>query len=141
MYNQTEGATKIAEVADSDAKLDLGQLEHDITRKLKLLPDVRVSDQAFAVQLKVQEFLYDRKLSTVFVPKGWWAKGPGAIVARAIIAGLTSPGFRNYVRRRVQFEDASSDPYRVVQLMEEMLRKKWAVIDECQYDARSSGQR
>ena len=134
-----ERVRKIAGVADSDAGLDLGQLERDITRKLKISPDVGVCKQAFAVQLKVQEFLQDRKLSVVFVPNGRWAKGPGAIVARAILAGLTPPGFRDDMCRRVQFEDASSDPYRVVQLMEEMSRKKWAAIDEYQRGARSSG--
>ena len=34
----TEGLRKIAEVADLDDELHLGQLEHDITRKLKLSP-------------------------------------------------------------------------------------------------------
>ena len=131
-----EGVRKIAGVADSDAELDLGQLERDIIRKLKLSPDVRVCDQAFAVQLKVQEFLHDSKLSAVFVPNRRWAKGPGAIVARAILAGLTPPGFCDDVRRCVQFEDASSDPYRVVQLMEEMSPKKWAAIDEYQRGTR-----
>ena len=61
---------KIAGVADLDAELDLGQLERDITRKLKLSPDVRVCDQAFAVQLKVQEFLHDRKISAVLCRTG-----------------------------------------------------------------------
>ena len=105
---------KIAGVADSDAELDLEQLEHEITRKNKLSPDLRVCGQAFEVQLKVQEFFHDRKLSTVFVPNGRWGKGPGAIVARAILAGLTPPDFRDDVRRCVQLEDASSDTYRVV---------------------------
>ena len=122
-----EGVRKIAGVA---GRLDLGQLERDITRKLKLSPDVRVCEQAFAVQLKVQNYFQNRKLSVVFVPNGRWAKEPGAIVARAILAGLTPPGFRDDVCLRVQFEDASSDPYRVVQLMEEISRKKWAAIDE-----------
>ena len=48
------------------------------------------------------------------MPNGQWAKGPGAIVARAILAGPTPPGFRDDVCRRMQFEDASSDPYGVV---------------------------
>ena len=96
-------------------------------------------EQAVAVQLKVQEFLHDRKLSAVFVPNGRWAKGPGAIVARVVLTGLTPPGFRDDVRRRVQFEDASSDRHRVVQLMEEMSWKKWSAIDEYQRGARSSG--
>ena len=108
-----EGMRKVPGVADSDAKLDLGQLEHKITRKFKLSPDFRLRKQAFAVQLKVQEFLHDRKLSAVLVPNGRCAKGSGAIVARVISAGLTPPGFRVDVRRRVQFVDASSDPYRV----------------------------
>ena len=73
------------------------------------------------------------------MPNGRWAKGPGAIVARAILARLTQPGFRDDVRCRVQFEDANSDPYRVVQLMDEISRKKWAAIDEYQRGARSSG--
>ena len=59
----------------------------------------------------------------MFVPDGRWAKGPGAIVTTASIAGLTPPGFCDDVRRRVQFEDASRDPYRIVQLMEEVSRK------------------
>ena len=60
-------------------------------------------------------------------------------MARAILAGLTPLGFRDDVCRCVQFEDASSDPYRVVQLMEEMSQKMWATIDEYQRGARSSG--
>ena len=58
---------------------------------------------------------------------------------RFFLAGLTPPDFRDDVRRRVQFKDASSDPYRVVQFMEEMLRKNWAAIDEYQRGARFSG--
>ena len=72
-------------------------------------------EQAFAVQLKVQEFLHDLKLSAVFVPNGRWAKGPGAIVVRVILAGLTPPCFRDDVHRRVHFKGASRDPYRLVQ--------------------------
>ena len=112
-----EGVRKIAGVADSDAELDLGQLKRDITRKLKLSPDVRVCEEASAVQLIVQEFLKDCNLFAVFVPNGRWAKGPSAIVVRAILAGLTPPGFRDDVRRCVQFEDANSDPYRVASLV------------------------
>ena len=134
-----EGVRIIAGVADSDAELDLGQLEYEITRKCKRSLDLRVCEQAFAVQLKVQEFLHNRKLSAVFVPNGRWAKGPGTIVARVILAGLTPPGFRDNVRRRMQFKDASSEPYRVLQLTEEMSRKKWAAIDEYQCGACSSG--
>ena len=59
-------------------------------------------------------------------------------MARAVIANLTPPVFGDDVRRRVQFKDASSDPYRV-QLMEEISQKKGAAIDEYQRGARSSG--
>ena len=69
-----EGVRKIAGVADSDAALDLEQLERYITRKLRLSPHLRVCEQAFAVQLKVQEILRDRKMSAVFVLNGRWAK-------------------------------------------------------------------
>ena len=48
-----EGVRKVTGVADSDAELDLGQLERDIIRKLNLSPDARVCNQAFTVQLKV----------------------------------------------------------------------------------------
>ena len=95
-------------------------------------------NQAFAVLLKVQEFLDDRKLSAVFVPNGRWVKGPGAIVARVILAGMTPPGFCDDVRHRVHFEDAGSDPYRGVQLME-MSQETWAAIDEHERGAQSSG--
>ena len=134
-----ECVRKIAGVAESNAELDLGQLEHEITQTFKLSPDLRVGEQAFAVQLKVQEFLYDCKLSVVFVRNGRWAKGSGAIVARAILSDLTPPDFCDDVRRRVQFKDASSDSYRVVHLVEEMSRKKGAIIDEYQRGARSTG--
>ena len=69
-----KGVRKIAEVADSDAELDLEKLERDITRKLKLSPDLRLCEQAFVVQLQVQEFLHDSKFSAMFVPNGRWAK-------------------------------------------------------------------
>ena len=134
-----EGVRKIAGLFDSDAEFELEQLERDITRTLKLSPDLRMCEKTFVVQLKVQESLHDRKLSVVFVPNGRWAKEPGAIVAIAILADLTPPDFHDDVRRRVQLEDASSNPYRVVQLMEKMSRKKWAVIDEYQRGARYLG--
>ena len=50
-----------------------------------------------------------------------------------------APRFRDGVRRCVQFEDAGIDPYRVVQLMEEISRNKWAAIDEHQRVGHSSG--
>ena len=75
----------------------------------------------------------------MFAPNGRWAKGPGATLARAIIAGLTPSVFSDDVRRRVQFQNASGDPYRVVHLMEEMSRAKWVAIDGYQRGARSSG--
>ena len=134
-----EGVRQFAGVADSDAELDLGQLKRDIIRMLNVLPYARVCDQAFTVQVKVQTFLHDWKLSAVFTPNGRWAKGPGATLARAIIAGLTPLGFRDDVRRHVQFQDASGDPHKVVQLMEEMSRTKWAAIDGYQRGAPSSG--
>ena len=62
-------------------------------------------------------------------------------MARETLAGLTPPGFCYDVRRRVQFQGASGDPGRVVQLMEEMSRKKWAAIDGYQCVARSSSGR
>ena len=49
----TEGVRKIAGVDDLDADLDLEQPERDIIRKLKLSPDLRAWEQAFAVELKV----------------------------------------------------------------------------------------
>ena len=51
---------------------------------------------------------------------------------------VTPQGFRDDVRRRVQFEDAGSDLYRVLQFIEEISRKKWVAIDEYQRGARSS---
>ena len=117
-----EGVRNIARVADSDADLELKQLERDITHRYKLSSNLRVCEQAFAVPLNVQEILRDCQTFAVFVPNGRCAKGPGAIVAWAISSGLTPPGFRVDVRRRVQFEDASSDSYRVVQLMGSMPR-------------------
>ena len=39
-----EGVRKIDGVADSDAALDLEQLERDITRKLRLSPHLRVCE-------------------------------------------------------------------------------------------------
>ena len=51
-----EGEIKIAGLAEADAELDLRQLECVITQTLKLLPDVGLCDQAFGVQLNVQEF-------------------------------------------------------------------------------------
>ena len=72
------------------------------------------------------------------MPNGRWAKESGAIVARAVLAGLTPLNFRDHVRCRVQLEDPSSDPYRGLQLTEEMSQNTWATIDECQRGARSS---
>ena len=60
-------------------------------------------------------------------------------MARTVVAGLTPPGFRDDVSRRMQIGDESSDPYRIVQLMKEMLQTKWSAINGCQRGARFSG--
>ena len=50
-----EGARKVVGVAEAEAELDFRQLECITTRKVKLSPDVGLLDQAFGVQLNVQE--------------------------------------------------------------------------------------
>ena len=47
--------------------------------------------------------------------------------------------FCDDVRRRMEFEGAGSDPYRVLQLMTKMAWTKWASNDEHQSGARSLG--
>ena len=79
-----EGVRNIARVADSDADLELKQLERDLTHRYKLSSNLRVCEQVFAVPLNVQEILCDCQTFAVFVPNGRCAKGPGAIVAWAI---------------------------------------------------------
>ena len=49
-----KGVRKIAEVTDTNAELDLEQVECNITRKRNVSSDLRVCEQAFAMQFEIQ---------------------------------------------------------------------------------------
>ena len=54
---------------------------------------------------------------------GSWLKGPGKIVARLWIAGLTPPQFQMAMRCRCEFMSAKGDPARAMEVTQRMVEQ------------------
>ena len=61
--------------------------------------------------------------STLMNEDGSWLKGPGKVVARLWIVGLTPPRFRRAVRCRCELLSADGDPIRVMEVTQQMVEK------------------
>ena len=61
--------------------------------------------------------------STLMEEKGSWLKGPGKIVARLWIVGLTPPRFQRVVRSRCELLSVEGDPARVMEVTQQMVEK------------------
>ena len=59
--------------------------------------------------------------STLMNEDGSWLKGPGKIVARLWIVGLTPPMFQRVVRCRCELLSAEGDPIRVMEVTQQMV--------------------
>ena len=61
--------------------------------------------------------------STLMEEDGSWLKGPGKIVARLWIVGLTLSRFQRAVRSRCELLSAEGDPARVMEVTQQMVEK------------------
>ena len=75
-----------------------------------------ISTQKYAT-LSISEAEY------VALGDGSWLKGPGKIVARLWIAGLTPPQFQMAVRCRCEFMSAKGDPARAMEVTQRMVEQ------------------
>lgn len=60
---------------------------------------------------------------------GRWEAGLAKIVAKAILTGLLPPGFREAVKKQVEYENVGADPEKVVITMDR-LGEKWSQYEK-----------
>lgn len=124
-----EGLERIAGLFGSVDEVNVDQRTQDVNRLQWLVPDVSVSDRVVMVTQQVESFLRHNQVTHIFVPNGRWEAGPGETVAQAIKQGLLPPCFQEEVKKQVEYENASPDPDKVVNIMDQ-LGQKWAQYEQ-----------
>lgn len=102
------------------------QLKKHVRKLLRINDSMPICD--YIVHFcKKNNFLDERKLSYVYVPKGRWEEGLGKAIAARILTALHSPGFKTAVRNRVEYEGTEKDPSEVIIIMSP-LNTEWYVM-------------
>ena len=117
------GLRRIAKV-QRDADIDADQLQRDLQPLLRWSASRSLSNNLTHVTGGLVGYLEESNLtSTVMNEDGSWLKGPGKIVARLWIVGLTPPRFQRAVRCRCKLLSAEGDPIRVMEVTQQMVEK------------------
>ena len=107
-----------------DADIDVDQLQRDLQPLLRWSAERSLSNNLTHVTGGLVGYLEESNLtSTLMNEDGSWLKGPGKIVARLWIVGLTPPRFQRAVRCRCELLSAESDPVRVMEATQQMVEK------------------
>ena len=70
------------------------------------------------------EYLEDNDITSAMMNEdGSWLEGPGKIVVRLWVVGLTPPRFQMAVRSRCEFLPVEGDPARVMEVTQQMVEK------------------
>ena len=118
-----EGLGRIAKV-QRDADIDADQLQRDLQPLLRWSTERSLSNNLTHVTGGLVGYLEESNLtSTLMMEDGSWLKGPGKIVARLWIVGLTPPRFQRAVRCRCELLSAEGDPIRVMEVTQQMVEK------------------
>ena len=118
-----EGLGRIAKV-QRDADIDADQLQRDLQPLLRWSAERSLSNNLTHVTGGLVGYLEESNLtSTLMNEDGSWLKGPGKIVARLWIVGLTPPRFQRAVRCRCELLSAEGDPIRVMEVTQQMVEK------------------
>ena len=118
-----EGLGRIAKV-QRDADIDADQLQRDLQPLLRWSASRSLSNNLTHVTEGLVGYLEDFFLtSTLMNEDGSWLKGPGKIVARLWIVGLTPPRFQRAVRCRCELLSAEGGLIRVMEVTQQMVEK------------------
>ena len=118
-----EGLGRIAKV-QRDADIDADQLQRDLQPLLRWSAERSLSNNLTHVTGGLVGYLEESNLtSTLMNEDGSWLKGPGKNVARLWIVGLTPPRFQRAVRCRCELLSAEGDPFRVMEVTQQMVEK------------------
>ena len=116
-----EGLARIAKV-QSDADVDPDQLQRDLHPLLRWSASRFLSNNLTHVTGGLVGYLEENNLtSTLMEEGGSWLKGPGKIVARLWIVGLTPPRFQRAVPSRCELLSIEGDPARVMEVTQQMV--------------------
>ena len=118
-----EDLGRIAKV-QRDADIDADQLQRDLQPLLRWSASRSLCNNLTHVTGGLVGYLEENKLTnTLMEEDGSWLKGPGKIVARLWIVGLTPPRFQKAVRCRCELMSAEGDPARVMEVTQQMVEK------------------
>ena len=119
-----EGLGRIAKV-QRDADFDADQLQRDLQPLLRWSAERSLSNNLTHVTGGLVGYREESNnlTSTLMNEGGSWLKGPGKIVARLWIVGLTPPRFQRAVRCRCELLSAEGDPIRVMEVTQQMAEK------------------
>ena len=118
-----EGLGRTAKV-QRDADVDADQLQRDLQPLLQWSASRSLSNSLTHVTGGLVGYLEENNLtSTLMEEDGSWLRGPGTIVARLWIVGLTIPRFQRAVRSRYELLSAEGDPARVMEVTQRMVEK------------------
>ena len=119
-----EGLEKIAKVQRDTDDVDAVQLQRDLRPLLRWSASCSLSDNLARVTGGLVEYLEDNRLTSAMMNEdGNWLEGPGKIVARQWIVGLTPLRFQMAVRSRCEFLYVEGDPARVMEVTQQMVEK------------------
>ena len=118
------GLGRIAKVQRDTDDDDAVQLQRDLRPLLRWSASCSLSDNLARVTGGLVEYLEDNDLTiTMMNEDGSWLEGPGKIVARLWIVGLTPPRFQMAVCSRCKFLSVEGDPARVMEVTQQMMEK------------------
>ena len=105
---------RIAKVKRDTDDVDAVQLQRDSRPLLRWSASCSLSYNFARVTRRLVRYLEESDLTSAMTNEdGSWLKGPGKIVARLWIVGLTPPRCQMAVRSRCEFLSAEGDPARV----------------------------
>ena len=117
-----EGLGRIAKVQRDTDGVDAVQLQRDLRPLLRWSASCSFSDNFTHVTGGLVGYLEENDLTSAMMNEdGSWFKGPGKVVARLWIVGLTPPRFQMAVRSRCEFLSVEGDPARVMEVTQQMV--------------------
>ena len=118
-----DGLGKIAKV-QRGTDIDADKLQRDLQPLLQWSAKRSLSNNLTHVTGCLVGYLEESNLTSTFMKEdGSWLKGPGKIVARLWIDGLTPSRFQRAVRCRCELMSVEGDPAEVMEVTQKMVEK------------------
>ena len=119
-----EGLGRITKIQRDTDDIDAVQLQRDLRPLLRWSASCSFFDNLTRVTGGLVGYLEENDLTSAIINEdGSWFKGPGKVVARLWIVGLTPPRSQMAVRSRCEFLSVESEPARVMEVTQQTVEK------------------